>query len=215
MSTSDTAAINPSPEKSGAVKSWHYHRRLYDWVLHWAETPYGVPALFVIAFVESSFFPIPPDLLLIALVLGVRKQWFKFALTCTLGSALGGLFGYSIGYLLMDSIGMKILDFYHAQDYFIKVTDWYQAYDYWIVFAAAFTPIPYKVFTIASGAFNMNILGFFIVSVVGRGLRFFAVAGLLFWFGPTIKTFIEKYFNLLSLAFLAVLVLGFLAVSYL
>ena len=132
----------PSSEVVVEVKSWHYHRRLYDWVLHWADTSYGSLALFLIAFVESSFFPIPPDLLLVALVLGARKRWFKFALLCTLGSVCGAVLGYGIGYMLMDSVGMKILDFYHAHDYYEKVTQWYLLYDYWIVFIAAFTPIP-------------------------------------------------------------------------
>jgi membrane protein YqaA with SNARE-associated domain len=186
---------------------------MYDWVLHWADTRYAAPALFVLAFAESSFFPVPPDVLLIALVLGARKRWFRYAALCTIASAIGGLAGYGIGFWLMDTVGQRIIAFYHAQQYYEQVTQWYIRYDYWIVFIAAFTPIPYKVFTIASGAFHMNIPGFAIVSVVGRGMRFFIVAALLYWFGPPIQRFIDRYFNLLSIAFVILLVGGFLVVK--
>src|SRR5690606_16911307 len=128
--------------------------------------------------------PIPPDVLLIALVLGARTQWFKYAAVCTLASVIGGILGYAIGYGLMESVGQRIIAFYHAEKYYEQVTAWYEQHDYWIVFIAALTPIPYKVFTIASGAFHMNLLGFTLVSIFGRGARFFAVAGLLYLFGP-------------------------------
>lgn len=188
-------------------------RQIYNWVLHWAETPYGASALFLIAFVESSFFPIPPDVLLIALVLGSRKKWFKFAAICTLGSALGGLFGYLIGMTLMDTIGVRIISFYHAEEYYKKVTEWYAIYDYWIVFIAAFSPIPYKVFTIASGAFHMNAVGFFFVSLIGRGARFIIVSALLYKFGEPIKRLIDKYFDLLCIIFVLLLIGGFLVIK--
>ncbi len=188
-------------------------RRLYDWVLHWADTPYAAPALFLLAFSESSFFPVPPDVLLIALVMGARRRWFQYALLCTIASILGGLAGYGIGYWLMDTVGQRIIAFYHAQEYYRQVMEWYSRYDYWIVFIAALTPIPYKVFTIASGAFHMNIPGFMVISMLGRGMRFFLVAGLLFWFGPPIQRFIDRYFNLLSFLFVILLIGGFLVIK--
>ena len=188
-------------------------RRLYDWVLHWADTPYAAPALFLLAFSESSFFPVPPDVLLIALVMGARRRWFQYALLCTIASILGGLTGYGIGYWLMDTVGQRIIAFYHAQEYYRQVMEWYSRYDYWIVFIAALTPIPYKVYTIASGAFHMNIPGFMVISMLGRGMRFFLVAGLLFWFGPPIQRFIDRYFNLLSFLFVILLIGGFLVIK--
>lgn len=194
---------------------WQLHRRLYDWVLHWSETPHGAVALFLLAFAESSFFPIPPDVLLIALVLGSRARWWRFALLCTVGSALGGLAGYGIGLGLMDAVGWPIIRFYGAEAYYARVEELYARYDYWIVFTAAFTPIPYKVFTIASGAFHMNVLGFTLVSVVGRGARFFLVALLLYFCGPPMRRFIDRYFDWLAVAFVVLLVGGFAAVKYL
>jgi len=188
---------------------WRLHRRMYDWVLGWADTPFGGRALFVMSFAESSFFPIPPDVLLMPLVLGNRARWLRFAFLCTAASALGGVLGYAIGMSFMDTIGQRIIAFYRAEDYYAKVTEWYLRYDFWIVFIAALTPIPYKVFTIASGAFHMNLPAFFLVSMVGRGIRFFAVAGLLYLFGPPMKRMIEKYFDLLCILFVVLLVGGF------
>jgi len=197
--------------------SWwrHPHRRLYDWVLSWADTPHGAVALFLLAFAESSFFPIPPDVLLVALVVGAPHRWLRLALICTAGSVLGGIAGYWIGATLMDSIGWRIIDFYHARPYYERVKGLYEKYDYWIVFSAAFTPIPYKVFTIASGTFDMNLLGFCLVSFVGRGARFYLVAGLLRLFGRPLRAFMEKYFDLLSIAFVVLLVGGFVLVKWL
>jgi membrane protein YqaA with SNARE-associated domain len=202
-------------EEALKVPAWKIHRRMYNWVLAWADSPYSLWALFIIAFIESSFFPIPPDVLLVALVLGCSSRWIKIAAVCTAGSALGGVFGYGIGYVAMESIGRQVIAFYHAEEYFAKVTGWYGTYDYWVVFVAAFTPIPYKVFTIASGAFHMNLPGFFLISVIGRGMRFFLVAAILAYCGEGMKRFIEKYFDLLTLAAGALLILGFLAISYL
>ncbi|MCP4590364.1 MAG: DedA family protein [bacterium] len=207
-----TEANTPhSPEPS----PWRIHRRLYDWVLHWAETPYGALALFLLSFAESSFFPIPPDVLLIALVMGARRRWFRFALICTAGSVVGGLAGYGIGAGLMETVGQPIISFYHAEDHWTRVAELYQQYDFWIVFIAAFTPIPYKVFTIASGAFEMNLLGFALVSSVGRGARFFLVAGLLYLFGRPMKRFIDRYFDWLALAVGILLIGGFVAIKFL
>lgn len=190
-------------------------RKLYDWVLSWSESPYAAWALFILAFTESSFFPIPPDVLLMALVMGNPRRAFFYASICTVGSGLGGVFGYWIGYALMDSVGYRILDFYNARGMFSEVEALYQKYDFWVVFTAAFTPIPYKVFTLASGVFHINILGFTVVSIIGRGLRFFLVAGLIWYFGPPIKAFIDKYFNLLTVVFLILLFGGFAVIGLL
>ncbi len=207
MSESTQATVAP-------ISKWRLHRRIYDWVLHWADTPYGAWALFLLSFTESSFFPVPPDVLLVALVLGSMAKWLRFAGICTTGSVLGGMAGYGIGLFLMDTVGLRIIDFYNAHAYYGQVQQWYGRYDFWIVFIAAFTPIPYKVFTIASGAFHMNLWAFALVSAVGRGARFFLVAGLLRLAGPPMKRFIDRYFDWLALAFVVVLVAGFLVIRY-
>ncbi|MDP2982737.1 MAG: YqaA family protein [Candidatus Latescibacter sp.] len=190
-------------------------RNLYDWVLHWSETKYGLPALFFIAFIESSVFPIPPDVLLIALAFGAPTKAFRFALACTFGSVMGGMFGYFIGMAFYDVIGIRILEFYGFLDKFGMIKDLYDKYDIWIVAIAGFTPIPYKVFTIASGVFGMNFPEFVLVSFFSRGARFFIVAALIRKFGPPIKKFIDKYFDMISIAFVVILVLGFVLVKLL
>jgi membrane protein YqaA with SNARE-associated domain len=188
------------------------HRRLYDWVLHWAESPHGATALFILAFAESSFFPIPPDVLLIALAIGVPKRSFRFAAICTVGSVLGGMFGYLIGKVFFELAAIPILEFYGAMEKFDMVRAMYLKYDFWFVFVAGFTPIPYKIFTIAAGAFGMNFPMFVLASVLSRGARFFIVGGLIWKFGAAIKSFIDKYFNLLSILFFVFLVLGFVVI---
>lgn len=194
---------------------FHLFKRLYDWVLHWAETPYAMPALFVLAFCESSFFPIPPDVLLIALAISIPKRSFRYALACSVASVLGGALGYLIGYKFMELAGIPILEFYGYMDQFIRLKELFQAYDFWVVGMAGFTPIPYKVFTITSGACSIDFLRFMIASVVSRSARFFLVATLIFFFGEPIKGFIDKYFNLLSIVFFALIVLGFVVIKYL
>ena len=190
-------------------------RRLYDWVLHWAETPYGSWALFLLAFSESSFFPIPPDILLIALAVAIPQKSLKYALICSAGSVLGGCFGYLIGWQFMASIGTRIVDFYGltAKVEYIEVL--YNKYDAWAVAIAGFTPIPYKVFTIAAGAFKINFSVFVVASLVSRSARFFLVGGLIYIFGPSIQSFIDKYFNVLATAFTVLLIAGFLIIKYL
>jgi membrane protein YqaA with SNARE-associated domain len=190
-------------------------RRLYDWVLYWAETPYGTWALFLLAFCESSFFPIPPDILLIALAVAVPRKSFKYALVCSVGSVLGGCFGYLIGWQFMASIGNRIVDFYGLSSKMDYIGALYNKYDAWAVGIAGFTPIPYKVFTITAGAFSISFTVFVIASMVSRSARFFLVGGLIYLFGAGIQKFIEKYFNILAIAFTVLLVLGFIVVKFL
>ena len=199
-------------------------RKLYDWVLHWAETPYGAIALFILAFAESSFFPIPPDALLIALVLGARTKAFKFAATCTIASTTGALLGYAIGHFMWwtpTGEFTSLAGFFFANipgfthEIFYKIQNMYAEYDFWIIFTAGFTPLPYKVFTVSSGAFNISLPMFIIASVISRGARFFLVAFLIWKFGPQIKNFIDKYFNLLAIAFTVLLIGGFVVIKYL
>ena len=189
-------------------------KKLYDWVLHWAHTPYGVPALFGISFAESSFFPVPPDVLQIALSISRPAKSFYYAFISAIGSVLGGILGYGIGLFLMDIIGWPILRMYGLQTKYEIVQALFQKYDAWAVAIAGFTPIPYKLFTIASGAFDIHFGVFVIASVLSRSARFFIVATLIYFFGRPIKAFIEKYFNLLTFVFFALLIGGFLAIKY-
>ena len=189
-------------------------KKLYHWVLHWSETPYGSWALFLLAFSESSFFPIPPDVLLIALAVGKPEKSFKFAAVCALGSVLGGVLGYVIGWQFMTTIGEKIVEFYGLADKVDYIEALYNRYDAWAVGIAGFTPIPYKVFTIAAGAFNISFPVFIAASAVSRSARFFLVGGLIYYFGPGIQTFIEKYFNLLVVVFTVLLVGSFVLLKY-
>ncbi len=184
-------------------------KKLYDWVLHWADTPYGVPALCILAFAESSFFPIPPDVLLIALALSVPTRAFRFALFCSLGSVLGGMFGYFIGVQFFDTVGKGVLEFYGVMDKYDYIAGLYNEYSAWAVGIAGFTPIPYKVFTIAAGACKINFPVFVAASAISRSARFFMVASLLYYFGPPIKSFIDRYFNILSIVFVLLLLGGF------
>ncbi|RJQ51249.1 MAG: DedA family protein [Desulfobacteraceae bacterium] len=184
-------------------------RRWYDWVLHWAETPYGSWALFLLAFSESSFFPIPPDVLLIALAVSRPERSFRYALICSFGSVLGGCLGYFIGWQFMASLGERIIAFYGLTEKVAYIQNLYMSYDAWAVGIAGFTPIPYKLFTITAGAFHIRFGVFVIASLVSRSARFFLVAGLIYVFGPPIKIFIEKYFNVLAVVFVVLLVAGF------
>jgi membrane protein YqaA with SNARE-associated domain len=189
-------------------------RRLYDWVLHWATTPYATWALFLLAFSESSFFPIPPDVLLIALAVAIPKKSFKYALLCSVGSVVGGCFGYLIGWQFMTSVGEKIIAFYGLDEKVEYIARLYMAYDAWAIGIAGFTPIPYKVFTISAGAFRINFSVFIFASLVSRSARFFLVGGLIYIFGPQIKAFIDRYFDLLAIAFTVLLIAGFVIIKY-
>ena len=201
------------------VAWWHFHRRLYNWVIHFADTPHGERALFLLSFAESSFFPVPPDVLLAPLTLGAPKKWFRFALSCSIASVLGGVLGYMIGMFLWEQIGAWV--FAHlggigfTEENFGKFQDAYNQYGFWIVFTCGFTPLPYKVCTITAGVAGILFPGFLIASAISRSARFFLVAGLFGWKGEAIRPFIEKYFNWLSLAFVLLLIGGFAALKLL
>ncbi len=188
--------------------------RLYNWVLHWAKTPYGTWALFALAFCESSFFPIPPDVLLITLAVVLPRKSLGYALVCSVGSILGGCFGYLIGWQFMAAVGDAIIRFYGLIDKYEDMRQLYSLYDAWVVGIAGFTPIPYKVFTITAGAFRINFLVFFVASAVSRSARFFIIGGLIHLFGPKIQAFIERYFNSLAIAFVILLILGFVVIKF-
>ena len=190
-------------------------RRLYDWMIELAAHPRAVWALAVVSFAESSFFPIPPDVMLIPMVLARRTRAWFYASVCTLSSVLGGIAGYAIGFLLFDLIGRPLLDFYGYSEAFAKFAAQYNDYGAWIVFFFGVTPFPYKVITIASGATQLNFWVFMLASVAARGLRFYAVSGLLFWFGPPIRSFIERRFGLVTTLFLVSLIAGFIAIKFL
>jgi membrane protein YqaA with SNARE-associated domain len=183
-------------------------------VLGWAESRYGSAALFVLAVVEASVFLVPPDVLLIALCVGRPRRSLYFAAVCTVGSVVGGILGYLIGYQLYELIGRPIIEFYGAAEAFQRVGDLYRTNLVVALGTAGFTPIPYKVFTIAAGAFSVPFVPFLMISAVSRGARFFLVAGLIRIWGPQIRGFIDRYFNLLSVVFVIVLVLGFILLKF-
>ncbi|MDJ0831179.1 MAG: YqaA family protein [Desulfobacterales bacterium] len=189
-------------------------RRLYDWVLHWAETPYGTWALFLLAFCESSFFPIPPDILLIALAVARPAKALNYALVCSAGSVLGGCLGYFIGWQFMAGLGYQIIEFYGLANKFDYIRSLYTAYDAWAIGIAGFTPIPYKVFTISAGAFNINFTVFLFASVISRSARFYLVGSLIYVFGPRIQAFIDRYFDILAISFTVLLVAGFVLIKF-
>lgn len=184
-------------------------QRLYDWTMAWAAHKHALLILALIAFAESSFFPIPPDILLIPMVLAARDKAWKYALVCTVASVAGGIAGYGIGYGAFETLAQPVLDFYNAASKFETIKAQYNEYGVLIVFSAGFSPIPYKLFTIASGVTHMDLTSFALTSFIGRGLRFFIVAGLLWKFGEPIRTFIERHLGKLTLIFVVLLVGGF------
>ena len=189
-------------------------RPAYDWTMAQAEKPYALWMLALIAFVESSFFPIPPDILLIPLVIAARDRAFLIAAVCTAASVVGGLAGYAIGALLFDTIGASVLNFYGYLDKFNEFQASYNAWGAWIVFGAGLTPFPYKVITIASGVSGLDLTVFMVASILSRGLRFFIIAGLLWYWGRPIKRFIDANFGWLSVAFFVLLLGGFAVLKY-
>ena len=195
------------------TKKMSFLQRLYNRCMEWIKTPAGIWALFFIAVAESSFFPLPPDVFLIALCVAVPRKSFKYAAVCAAGSVLGGAFGYGLGWAFMDTLGQRILDLYGLEGKYQVVQALYQKYDAWAVAAAGFTPLPYKLFTISAGAFKINFPVFMLVSLAARSARFFLVAGLIYKFGAPVQTFIDKYFNILSIVFLVLLVGGFVLIK--
>lgn len=190
-------------------------RPLYDWTMAQAERPYAARVLAFIAFLESSLFPIPPDVLLIPMVLGARARAWYYAALCTVASVAGGLAGYLIGAYLFELVGQPILEFYDYVQEFDDFERIYQQWGLWIVFLAGFTPFPYKVITIASGVAGLDLVTFMVASTLARGGRFFLVAGLLWYFGPPIRGFIERNLGWLTILFFLLLFGGFLLVRYL
>lgn len=190
-------------------------RRLYDWTLAWAEKPGATHALFWLAVAESSFFPIPPDVLLIALAVARPRRWLRLGAICTIGSVFGGVLGYFIGRGAYDVIARPIIEFYHLQQAVDLLSLKYQTYAFWAIFTAAFTPIPYKAFTISAGLFQVDLATLIVASIIGRGGRFFLVAGLLRLFGERMKRWIDRYFDLVTIIFTLLLVGGFVVLRML
>lgn len=190
-------------------------RRAYHWTMSFAAHRHALAALFAVAFIESSIFPIPPDILLIPMILACRERAWKIALVCTIGSVLGGMAGYGIGYFLFDQFGRPLLEFYGKSGKFGEFQDLYNTWGAWVVGMAGLTPFPYKVVTIASGVTGLNFVTFVIASLLSRGARFFLEAGLLWYFGDPIRVFIEKYLGILVTGGFVVLFGGFIALKFL
>ena len=189
-------------------------RSLYDWTLKLSAHPRALWALAAVSFIESSVFPIPPDVMLIPMVLAARQRAWRIAAVCTVASVIGGMLGYAIGYTAFEAIGRPMLDFYGYGPKFDEFRGMYNDWGAWAVFMAGVTPFPYKVITILSGLTGLDLVVFTIASILARGLRFFLVAGLLWYFGDPIRRFIEKYLNWLAIAFVILLAGGFAAVRY-
>lgn len=195
------------------------HRRLYGWVLHWAYTPYALPALILLSFAESSFFPVPPDVLLVPLCLGQPTRGYRFAFYCSVFSVLGGIAGYALGMFLWDS-GLRELCFEHIPGFtpegFARTSILYGEWNFWIVFTAGFSPIPYKLFTITAGVFHEDVhfATFVLASAISRSARFYLEAFLLRRYGPPIRDLVEKRLGLMALLFCVLLVGGFAMVKY-
>lgn len=210
----DTPQSIPSAEprkRIGPVKA------LYRWVLHWADTPYGTPALFVLSFAESSFFPIPPDVLQIALSVAKPRRSFYYATVSGVASVLGAILGWYIGYALWSAMSEFFFTYMpgFTPENFKYIESKYNENAFVAIALAGFTPIPYKVFTIAAGVFSVSLPALIIASIVGRFARFYAVATCIFFFGPTVKELIEKYFGLATIVLAVLLVGGFVAIKYL
>ena len=190
-------------------------RPLYDWTMRQAEKKNAPWALAAVSFIESSVFPIPPDVLLIPMVLANRSKAFVLAGLCTLASVLGGWLGYAIGYFLFESVGRQLFEFYHVMDTYLHLQGAFQEWGVWIIIVKGMTPIPFKLLTIASGAFHFSLLWFTIAAVISRSLRFFLVAALLWKFGEPVRTFIEKRLTLVTTAFVVLAIAGVLAIKLL
>jgi membrane protein YqaA with SNARE-associated domain len=189
--------------------------RLYARIIEIAAGPNALAALLIVSFVESSFFPIPPDILLIPMILARPRDAWRLAALCTLASVIGGLLGYAIGYFLFDAIGRPLLEFYGAMDRYDALKAGFDQWGMWIIILKGMTPIPYKLITIASGVAHFDLVAFVAASIVSRSLRFFLLAALLWWFGDAARTFIERRLTLVTTVFAVLLVGGFVALRYL
>ena len=189
-------------------------RRLYEWMMAKARDERAPQALFWVSFIESSFFPIPPDVMLVPMVIAQRLKAWWYATVATIGSVLGGAAGYAIGYFFFEQIGRPILEFYGKAESFGEFTSWFNEWGVWILIVKGMTPFPYKVLTITAGVTHMPFIEFMLASVVARAMRFYLVAGLLYFFGEPIREFIEKRLTLVTTAFVVLLVLGFVAIKY-
>ncbi len=189
-------------------------RSTYDWVMGLAARKDAIWVLAAIAFIESSVFPIPPDVLLIPMVLAARDRAWRYAAVCTIASVLGGMVGYAIGMFLFEAAGQPLLELYGYAAKFDEFRGRYNEWGAWIVFIAGLTPFPYKVITIASGVTELDLAVFTVASVLSRGLRFFAVAALLWWLGPPVREFIEKRLGLMTIVFCVLLLGGFIVARY-
>ena len=190
-------------------------RKLYDWVMAMARKRHAIWWLAGVSFAESAFFPIPPDILLVPMVLANRRRAWRIAAVCTLASVMGGLLGYAIGLWLFEALGRPLLEFYGSENKFSQFQAYYNEWGAWIVGAGGFTPLPYKVITIASGVTKLDIGIFILASVVSRGLRFYIEAALLWRFGEPVREFIERHLGKLALLLFVVLVGAFLLVKLL
>ena len=189
-------------------------RKIYNWTIEKSKHPKAVWFLSLVSFSESSFFPIPPDIILIPMIIAKRTRAWFYAFVCTMSSVLGGLFGYCIGYFFYNSIGKIILEYYGLTNQFIIFEEYYLKYGILIVIGAGITPFPYKFITIASGVFGLNVFLFTVVSFFSRGLRFYLLSFLLKFFGEKIEKLIDKYFNILAILFFVLLVAGIVVVKY-
>ena len=188
-------------------------RRLYDWILAMADSPHAVWALAAVSFIESSVFPIPPDVLLIPLILARPDRAWRLAAVCTVASVLGGFLGYAIGYYAFDSVGRPVLEFYGVMDRYDALQDLYERWGAWLIVIKGATPIPFKLVTIASGAFHFDLLTFTVASLISRSIRFFLIATLLWYFGAPIRDFIERRLGLVFSLAVAAVVGGFLLIG--
>ncbi len=217
ISSLQSAQQAARPRIPSGTRRWSpfaWLRFLYDWVASLADRRYAATALFLIALAESSFFPIPPDVLLIALAVTAHRRALWFAWVCTLGSLLGAAFGYLLGWQFYEWLGAPIVRFYAAEEAYLRVQQLYEEWNAIAVAVAGFTPIPFKVFTIAAGTFQVDFAVFMFAAAISRAARFFAVGGLIWWLGPQIQRLIDRYFNLLAVLFTLLLLAGFFLVQY-
>ena len=192
-----------------------YTNSLYKWTLQKANHKNASAFLAFVSFIESSIFPVPPDIILIPMVLLKRKKTWFYAFICTISSVLGAMIGYCIGAFLYETVGRFIIDSYNLNDSFLEFKNYYMQYGIWLVLLGGFTPFPYKLITISSGVFLLNFPLFILMSIVSRGFRFFSVAGILWYFGPKMQKFIEKHFGKFTLIFFFMLVLSYALIKIL